>query len=92
MHDGVHDGVHEAHLNQTELQILACLNTAKATPQLLTELGYPRRTRNYEAAMKRLLALKLVEMTLPDKPRSKNQQYRRTQKGKHMIQGQRPKA
>jgi hypothetical protein len=41
--------------------------------------------------MKRWLALKLVEMTLPDKPRSKNQQYRLTQKGKQMIRSLKPK-
>jgi len=88
--DGVHDGVHEALLNQTELHILACLKSPKATPQLLTELGYSRRTRNYETAMKRLLALKLVEMTLPDKPRSKNQRYRLTKKGKQIVKDRRP--
>lgn len=92
VYDGVHDGVHDGHLNQTERNILACLETAKSTPQLLSELGYSRRTRNYETAMRRLLTLKLVEMTIPDKPRSKKQQYRLTQKGKQMIRGLRPKA
>lgn len=87
-HDGVYDGVHDEHLNQMERHILACLHTAKSTPQLLSELGYARRTRNYQAAMKRLLSLRLIEMTLPDKPRSKNQRYRLTEKGRSLLENQ----
>ena len=85
VHDGVHDGVYDGSLTRTERDILSCLKTPKPTPEILTQLGYPRRTRNYETAMNRLLSLRLIEMTLPDKPRSKSQKYRLTAKGQALI-------
>ena len=81
VHDGVHDEVNDILLSKTEEKILANLRSARSTPQLLAELGYKKRTRNYVAALKKLLTCKLIEMTLPDKPRSKKQQYRLTSKG-----------
>ncbi|MEI6640280.1 MAG: transcriptional regulator [Chlorobium sp.] len=82
-----HDGVHDIRLTETMKKIIILLIEPKSTPQLLAQLGYPRRTRNFEAAIKGLLDFKLIEMTLPDKPRSKNQQYRLTEKGMHLING-----
>ncbi len=82
-----HDGVHDIRLSEMMKKIIMLLIEPKSTPQLLAKLGYPRRTRNFEAAIKGLLDFKLIEMTLPDKPRSKNQQYRLTEKGKHLIDG-----
>ncbi len=84
---GAHDGAHDIRLSEMMKKIIMLLIEPKSTPQLLVLLGYPRRTRNYEAAIKGLLDFKLIEMTLPDKPRSKNQQYRLTEKGKHLING-----
>ncbi len=86
-HDGVYDVVHDIRLSEMMKKIIMLLIEPKSTPQLLAKLGYPRRTRNFEAAIKGLLDFKLIEMTLPDKPRSKNQQYRLTEKGKHLIDG-----
>lgn len=54
-----HDGVHDIHFNLTEQQLLACLKTPGTTTNILFNLGYPRRTRNYERAKNRLLALSL---------------------------------
>jgi len=91
VHDGVynvaHDGVHDVSLTEMMKKIIILLIVPKSTPQLLVQLGYPRRTRNDEAAIKGLLDFKLIEMTLPEKPRSKNQQYRLTEKSKHLIDG-----
>jgi ATP-dependent DNA helicase RecG len=87
VHDVVHDGVHEVvyELNTTEQKILEFLLKPKSTPELLTHLGYKTKTRNYEMAIKKILKYALVEMTIPDKPRSKNQRYRLTKKGeKHL--------
>ncbi len=53
----------------------------------MAKLGYHRRARNYEAAIKGLMDSELIEMTLPDIPRSKNQQYRQTEKGKRLMDG-----
>ncbi len=87
VYDVVHDGAHDIRLSEMMKKIIMLLIEPKSTPQLLVQLGYPRRTRNYEAAIKGLLDFKLIEMTFPDKPRSKNQQYRLTEKGKHLING-----
>ena len=81
VHDGVYDGVYDG-VNDVMRQILESLSTPKSTPELLDKLGYPRRTRNYDNAMRDLLETRLIEMTIPDKPRSKNQKYRLTEKGR----------
>jgi ATP-dependent DNA helicase RecG len=87
VHDVVHDVVHEVvyELNTTEQKILEFLLKPKSTPELLTRLGYKTKTRNYEMAIKKILKYALVEMTIPDKPRSKNQRYRLTQKGRNIL-------
>ena len=52
---------------------------------LISILGYTQRTRNYESAMHTLQERKLIAMTIPDKPRSKNQKYRLTDKGRAVL-------
>ncbi len=84
VHDGVYDGVHDIRLTETMKKIIAFLVEPKSTPQLLSQLGYSRRTRNYEAAITSLINSDIIEMTLPDTPRSKNQQYRLTEKGRKL--------
>jgi len=85
---GVHDeakGVHDIKLTSTMYQILNLLSLPKSTSELLKALNYPRRTRNYNKALKELIDTKLVEMTIPDKPKSKKQKYRITTNGKKLI-------
>ncbi|WP_372807959.1 Fic family protein [Pontiella sp.] len=53
--------------------------------QLLSFLGYSSRTRNYESAIRHLIEMNLIEMTIPDKPRSKKQKYRLTEKGRALL-------
>ncbi|MBM9518327.1 putative DNA binding domain-containing protein [Desulforhopalus vacuolatus] len=89
-HDGVHDDKSGGHdeLNDTERKILcACMNT-KSTPELLSELGYTSRTRNYRTALSKLIDNGLVLMTQPDKPRSKSQKYVISDKGTTVLQKQ----
>ena len=87
VHDVAHDGVHDLHLTELMRRILAMLTTPASTPELLKTLGYPRRTRNYSAAMKALLDAEMIAMTRPDAPRSKNQEYRLTDKGRERLSG-----
>ena len=91
-HNGVHEEAHdqahdEAHdlLTDTEIQILSHCITPKSTPELLKLLGYRSRTGNYKSALSNLLENNLIEMTLPNVPRSKNQKYRLTETGKKSI-------
>ncbi len=84
-HDGVHDGVHDLQLTDVMKKILNRLKQPASTPELLETLEYPRRTRNYSASMKSLLDAGLISMTRPHAPRSKNQKYRLTAKGRSIL-------
>lgn len=88
-HDGAHDEAHdEAHepMSETEQEILlACLDAPQNTPELLALLGYERRTGNFKKALSRLMDFAFLEMTIPDKPRSKKQKYRLTERGRKVL-------
>ncbi len=87
--DGVQDGVQDEffELNNTELLIIKSL---RANPlrsiDIASAIGYSQRTRNYRTALDQLLKLGYIEMLYPEKPRSKNQKYRITQKGFEYLQ------
>lgn len=84
-HDEAHDEAHEP-MSATELAILeSCLDGPASTPELLRVLGYKSRTGNFKKAIVRLLDTGHVEMTLPETPRSKNQRYRLTEKGRMLL-------
>lgn len=88
-HEGVHDRVHDEahdHLTETQLQILKFSTAPKSTSELLKHLGYCLRTGNYKSALSNLLSKGYLEMTIPESPRSKNQKYRMTQTGKHLVE------
>jgi ATP-dependent DNA helicase RecG len=85
VHDEVHEGVHDDLSNTAKRILLAC-QKALSGPGILTNLGYKSRTRNFRTAMTDLLEKELIEMTLPDTPRSKNQKYRLTQTGLKLIE------
>jgi ATP-dependent DNA helicase RecG len=80
-----HDEAHD--LSETEWAILkACRSAPQGVSDLLIVLGYKTRTGNFKKAMLRLEeSLSLLEKTLPDSPRSKNQKYRLTAKGKKVV-------
>jgi len=65
--------------------VAACLPEPRSTPELLTALGYAVRTRNFRDGLKHLIALDMLEMSMPDSPRSKNQRYRLTGKGRAWL-------
>ncbi len=79
---------HEAQepISGVERQIMeACHSAPKTAAELLKHLGYAARTGNFKRALARLVSVGLVEMSMPDKPRSRNQQYRLTEKGKNIL-------
>ncbi|TLU81693.1 MAG: hypothetical protein FDX21_11530 [Chlorobium sp.] len=43
--------------------------------------GYSSRSGNFKRSLEKLIDKGLIEMTIPDKPRSKKQSYRLTEKG-----------
>lgn len=86
--DGVQEGVQDE-LAETEMRILQALsNQPKKTAEIASELGYSTRTRNVRSAMGRLIDAGLMELTIPDKPQSKNQKMRITTKGRAWLNSQ----
>jgi ATP-dependent DNA helicase RecG len=80
-HDEAHDPV-----SWSERRIMAaCLAAPRSTTELLTTLGYAVRTGNFKRGLKNLIALNLLEMSMPDSPRSKKQKYRLTDKGRALL-------
>ena len=87
-HDEAHDEAHEkiqGDMTETERQILNYCVEPKSTPELLKLLGYSTRTGNYKSALSSLLAGGYLEMTIPGSPRSRNQKYKSTLKGKLLV-------
>jgi ATP-dependent DNA helicase RecG len=73
-------------MTDIERQLLeACSVKPRSAPDMLQLLGYDSRAGNFRRALGRLLRLGCLEMTLPGTPRSKNQRYRITGKGRECL-------
>ncbi|MDT8400035.1 MAG: transcriptional regulator, partial [Pseudomonadales bacterium] len=66
------------------LELRAC-EVASPFTDLMAAVGRSNRTKFREAILTPLLEAGLVEMTIPDKPRSRLQKYRLTSKGKAWL-------
>ncbi|MBM4083201.1 MAG: hypothetical protein FJ272_00250, partial [Planctomycetes bacterium] len=88
-HDEAHDEAHEeAHDRISDIQrkiLSACADKPQSTPDLLALLGYGSRTGNLKKALARMRTVGFLELTIPDKPRSKNQRYRLTTTGRRAL-------
>ncbi|MDP1989446.1 MAG: ATP-binding protein [Syntrophales bacterium] len=84
-HDEAYDKAHET-LNMVEYRLLKeCIKEPQSTPTLLNIFGYKTRPGGFKVALSHLLALDLLERTVPDKPRSKKQRYRTTAAGRTVL-------
>ena len=87
--DGVQDGVQDGgqvNLSETEQRIPRLMSKeSKKTAEIATELGYITRTRNVRTALSRLMEVGLLELTIPERPNSRNQKLRITEKGKAWL-------
>ena len=63
----------------------ACRAVERSGRELLDAVGYSSRTGNFKKGMQQLLDEKLIEMTHPDQPNSRNQRYRLTPAGKRAL-------
>ena len=70
-------------LAETEKKIVVALSTNMlGKKDLLGLLDYRQATGNYKKSINKLLQAGLIERTLPDKPNSRFQKYRLTEKGR----------
>jgi DNA-binding PadR family transcriptional regulator len=53
--------------------------------EIATKMGKSSVTGSLKRILRRLMAERLIAQTMPDKPRSRLQKYRRTEKGKAMV-------
>ena len=82
---GVQVGV-QVEVDGTDVAMLrACVEAAATSRELRNAGGYAGRTRSFERRINRLRTGGLIEMTVPDKPRSSAQRYRLTDKGRAAV-------
>jgi len=73
-------------LSGDQVEILRNCMEDKAITELMTIVGRTNRTKFRDQVLKPLINDGLLEMTIPDKPRSSKQKYRLTAKGRKLIQ------
>jgi ATP-dependent DNA helicase RecG len=80
-HEEAHDGAHEE-LTDTEASILAFVSSQpRSRPAIAEHLGLKSRSGHLYKAIDHLRNLEFIELTIPDKPQSRNQKMRITDKG-----------
>lgn len=83
-HDVAHDLAHV--VSDKDLEILHyCLHVPRSNAEILAHVGAESRTGTITRALARLTALGLLELTLPDKPTSKNQKRIATVRGQAFV-------
>lgn len=69
-------------------QLHKCAHQDATGAELLNAAGYSNRTGNFKRGVEKILKLGLLEMTIPDKPRSSKQHYRLTVLEHRMLEQQ----
>ena len=70
---------------QDTAMLEACAGGSASNSELRAAAGYSSRTRAFRERLDRLLQNDLLEMTVPDRPRSRSQRYRLTAKGRAAL-------
>ncbi len=73
---------------QVEVSVMrACQKTPLSSGDIVIALGHRQLSGNLRKALVKLRKEGFIEFTVKDKPRSKNQKYRLTEKGKKHLSG-----
>lgn len=72
-------------LSTQQVQVLEMAESPRAMPELMESVGRTNRTKFRNQVVRPLLDAGLLEMTIPDKPRSSRQEYRTTTAGLKLI-------
>jgi ATP-dependent DNA helicase RecG len=73
-------------LSRDQAQVLELAEEPRTLPELMTPSGRTNRTKFRDQVLAPLLDAGLLEMTIPGKPRSPNQQYRTTAAGHRLLE------
>ncbi|HWO23812.1 MAG TPA: ATP-binding protein [Kofleriaceae bacterium] len=76
-------------LSASQVQVLEIASEPKSMPELMAPSGLQNKTRFRDQVVAPLLDAGLLEMTIPDKPRSSRQQYRTTAAGRAALENTR---
>lgn len=74
-------------LSRDQVQVLELASESRTLPELMAPSGRTNRTKFRDQVLAPLLEAGLVEMTIPDKPRSPKQRYRITEAGRARLRG-----
>ena len=69
------------------MKMLGCMSGEMTRGEIMQRLGLKDEKHFREQYQQTGIRLGIIEMTIPDKPRSSKQKYRITEKGKKMLQG-----
>jgi ATP-dependent DNA helicase RecG len=75
--------------SRDQVQVLESAREPRPLPELLATCGRSNRTKFRHQVLRPLLEAGLLEMTIPDKPRSSQQRYRTTAAGERLLAEQR---
>jgi len=74
-------------LSQHQVEIIEKCLKDSTLQDLMAVAGRSDRTKFRRHILNPLIAANLIEMTIPDKPRSSKQKYRLTEKGRLFLAG-----
>lgn len=84
-HDEAHDEAHEE-LSETEAKILSFVSDRpRSRTEITRHLGQKSRSGHLYRSIDRLRSLRFVELTIPEKPQSRNQKIRLTDSGRAWL-------
>ena len=69
-------------LSPDQMKLLANFEGSHSIAELMERGGRTNRTKFREQVLNPIIETRLIEMTIPDKPRSSKQKYRLTEKGR----------
>ena len=78
------EGIKER-INDTIKKVLHFCIEPKSNDEIFEKIGLYKNTKNYNHHIKPLIEMSWLQQTIPDKPRSKNQQYYTTDLGKKLL-------
>ena len=73
-------------LSRDQVELIRKCEHEKPAGELMQAIGRSNRSKFREKVLRPLMKAGLLEMTIPDKPRSRHQRYRLTDEGKELLE------